>query len=67
MSTTSGREGSTQGQGGASVGGLADHLDVGLGVQDHPEAAAHQGLVVDDEHPDHVAGHPGHGVLCGAV
>ena len=42
--------------------GLADDLDVGLGLEDHPEAGAHQRLVVGDEDPDHpliVPGPPG--------
>jgi hypothetical protein len=37
----------------AAVGGLADHLEVGLGVQDHPEPGPHQRLVVGDQDPDH--------------
>ena len=32
-----------------AVGGLADHLDVGLRVEDHPQARAHELLVVGDE------------------
>ena len=36
----------------ASVGGLADDLDVGLGVEDHPEPGADDLLVVGDEHAD---------------
>jgi hypothetical protein len=36
-----------------SVGRLADDLDVLLGFEDHPKAAAHERLVVGDEHPDH--------------
>ena len=34
-----------------AVAGLADHGDVRLGVEDDREARPHQGLVVDDEHP----------------
>ena len=33
-------------------GRLADHLEVGGGVDQHPEAAAHQRLVVGEQHPD---------------
>ena len=29
---------------------LADDLEVGLGLEDHPEAGAHERLVVDDQH-----------------
>src|SRR5206468_1224313 len=36
----------------APVHGLADHVEVGLGVEDHAEAGAHQGLVVGDEDSD---------------
>ena len=36
-----------------SVGRLADDLDVLLRFEDQPEAAAHERLVVGDEHPDH--------------
>ena len=32
------------------VGRLADHLEVVLGVEDHPEAGAHERLVVGDQH-----------------
>ena len=35
-----------------AVAGLADHLHVRLGGQDHPEPGPHQRLVVDDHHPD---------------
>ena len=35
------------------VGRLADDLHVGLRVDHQPEPAAHQRLVVGDEHPDH--------------
>ena len=31
---------------------LADDLDVGLGIEDHPEAGADERLVVDDQDPD---------------
>jgi hypothetical protein len=42
-----------------AVCGLADHLDVVLGLQDQAKATPDQGLVVGDEHPD--AGRVGHG------
>jgi hypothetical protein len=35
-----------------AVGRLADHLQAGLGVQDHPEPGPHQRLVVGDQDPD---------------
>ena len=38
-----------------SVGGLADDLDVVLAFEDHPDAAADERLVVDDEDADHDA------------
>src|SRR5207302_5626640 len=31
---------------------LARHLDVRLGLEDHPKAGSDQGLVVDDQDPD---------------
>ena len=31
-----------------AVGRLSGHLDVVLGLQDHPEAGAHQSLIVCD-------------------
>ena len=37
---------------GAAVPGLADDLHVRLGLDQHPEAGAHQRLVVDEEDPD---------------
>ena len=36
--------------------GLTDHLDVGLGLQQLPDAAAHDLVVVQQEHPDRVPG-----------
>ena len=36
----------------APVGGLADHLDAGLGVEDHPQPGADELLIVGDEHAD---------------
>jgi hypothetical protein len=44
MSTTSARHRLV------AVGRLADHHEVGLGVHDHGEPAAHQLLVVSDHH-----------------
>ncbi len=35
---------------GVAVGGLADDLDVGLGVEDHGQAGTHQILVVGHQH-----------------
>ena len=40
-----------------AVGGLAHHREVGLGVDDHREAAAHQLLVVGDDHPHRASAH----------
>ena len=37
---------------GGSVAGFADHDHAGLGVDEHPEAAPDEGLVVGDEHAD---------------
>ena len=51
----------------ASVGGLADHLDVGLGVEDHREPGADQLLVVGDEHPDGHAAVPSLGRTASTV
>jgi hypothetical protein len=40
-----------------SVPRFADRLDVGLGVEEESQAAAHDGVVVDDEHADaHASG-----------
>ena len=48
-----------------AVARLADHREVRLAVDEHPEAGAHHLLVVDEEHPDRTAqsqrdprGHP---------
>jgi hypothetical protein len=38
-----------------AVAGLADHLDVGLGVQQRAKARPHQRLVVGEQDPDHRA------------
>lgn len=42
----------------APVGGRADHFDVGLGVEQHRQPGAHDGLVVGDEDPDAHRGVP---------
>jgi len=42
----------------AAVVGLADDVEVGLGLEDHPQPAADQCFVVDDQDADH-------GVMCG--
>ena len=47
----------------AAVGHLGDHLDVGLGVEDHGEPAAHQLLVVGDQHPDRHDATPSSGMV----
>ena len=36
----------------ASVGSLAYHLDVGLGVEDHPETGADEVLIIGDDRAD---------------
>jgi len=50
MRTTSGR---VLLDGVDAVDGLADDLDVRLGLQDHPEPRAQELLVVGDEDADH--------------
>ena len=40
------------------VGRLADDLEVGLRLEDHPEAGAHECLVVDDQHAHRPAARP---------
>ena len=55
ISTTSGRSSPARADRLAAVGGLADDLDVGLGVEDHPEAGAHERLVVGEQDADHRA------------
>ena len=37
---------------GGAVNGLADHHDARLGLQDDAEPSTHQGLVVDEQHPN---------------
>ena len=48
--TTSGLSARDRLDGLAPVGGLADHLDVRLGVEDHAEAGADERLIVGDQH-----------------
>ena len=36
-----------------TVLGLADDGHVARGLEDHPEAGAHECLVIGDKHPDH--------------
>ena len=55
ISTTSGGAAWTAVDRLAAVAGLADHLDVGLGVEDHAEAGADELLVVRDQDADHRA------------
>ncbi len=45
----------------APVGGLAHHLDVGLGVEDHPEPGADELLIVGYEDADAHLGFPSRG------
>ena len=52
ISTTSGCSRSTSATASRAVAGLADHLEVGLGVEDHAEAAAHERLVVGEHDAD---------------
>ena len=52
MSTTSACSPARHGHRLVAVGRLADHLEVGLGVDDHGEPAAHQLLVVGDDDAD---------------
>ena len=53
MRTTSGRVSAHQGHRRLAVLGLAHHLDVGLGVDQDPEAGPHQRLVVGHHDADH--------------
>jgi hypothetical protein len=48
-----GVQGRGHGDGRGAVGCLADHLDVGLGLQDQPEAHPKQCLVVGEQDADH--------------
>ena len=52
ISTTSGRSRSASSTASAPFAGLADDLEVVAGLQDHAEAAAHQRLVVGQQHAD---------------
>ena len=49
MSTTSGRSSPASRTPSSAVGGLADHLDVGVAAQHQGERGPHQRVVVDDE------------------
>ena len=53
---TSGRSSPGEPQRLDPVGGLGDHLDVGLGAEDLPQPAADHRLVVGDEHADRHTG-----------
>ena len=53
ISTTSGRRSRASAHRLVAVGGLADHLDVGLGVEQRPEPGPHQRLVVGEHDADH--------------
>ena len=53
ISTTSGRGRAASADRLRAVGGLADHLDVGLGVEQRAEAGPDQCLVVGEQDPDH--------------
>ncbi len=48
-----GAEGFREGDGLVAIGGLADDVKVASGVEEGPEPAAHEGLVVGECHPDH--------------
>ena len=39
------------------VGGLRHHLQVGFGVEDHPQSAAHQRVVVGEQDPRRLGEH----------
>ena len=52
MSDEVGRAAAGQRDGLDAVGGLADDLDVGLGLEDRPQPAAHDRLVVGEQHAD---------------
>ena len=45
-----------------AVARFADHDQVGLGFEDHPQTAAHHRLVVDDDDPDRPPSVPGLGL-----
>ena len=52
ITTTSGCRRSAASTPCLAVGGLADDLDVGLVLEDHPEPGPHELLVVDQDDPD---------------
>ena len=56
ISTTSGRCTCHELDRLAAVAGLADHLEIGLGVEDDAKAGADERLIVCDGDPDHPAG-----------
>ena len=56
MSTTSGWWATASSTASRAVGRLADHLEVGLALDEHAEAGPHQRLVVGQQDPDHGAG-----------
>ena len=39
----------------AAVGGIADHVELGVALDDHPETGTNHGLVIDEHHADHRA------------
>ena len=41
------------GDGGCAVGGLADHIDIGFGLEQQAESHPDEGMIVDQEHADH--------------
>ena len=53
ISTTSGLQPARELDRLGAVGGLADDVEVVLGVEDHAEAGAHERLVVGDQHARH--------------
>ena len=61
ISTTWGRRSRDERERRLAVGGLGDHRDVGLGVQQRPEPGPHERLVVGDHDADHVSSPPGPG------
>ena len=46
-----------------AVRSLGDHLEVGLGVEDHPEPGPYQRLVVGDQQPADRVRHAGVGAI----
>ncbi len=41
-------------EGVGAVGGFGHHLDAGLALEDAPDAAAHQRVIVGEQHPDSI-------------